>query len=242
MATDRDKAGPLAALSELGEDEDCDNAGVVDSQILVFTPQDKLATQEVPQTQAKLPLRALARVAAVIAVAALVFFIYKAGLPGEEDGGHASMTTTGELPEGHPPTDSASAPALMGRADPEAEKQRIAELEEILKQQPDDVNALLELGVLVFDQGNVSVAQSYWERAKTLDPNRVQVWFNLGFLYMSSDPPDTQAAHDAWAKVLELEPNSQLATVVRNHMKALEAMHTEGGTSLLAPTEGVGQQ
>lgn len=159
----------------------------------VFTPGDRPS----PTVRARPRPRALWPVFGVIGVAAMVFAVHQAGLPAQPPSSH---------------------PSVASRPDTSA---RIAELESALKANPDDLDANLELGVLVFNNGEVSRAEQLWTKVTTLDANNPQAWFNLGFVHLSKEPPDEAAARQAWQKVAEVAPDSDLARTARTHADAL---------------------
>lgn len=159
----------------------------------VFTPQDRPEPQSATRSRPKILLPVLG----VLLVAATVFGIYWSGLP-----------------QSPPPQQSGAS-----QTDPAA---RIAELERVIQDDPNNVNATLELGVLVFKQGNVERAEQLWTKVTSIDPKNPQGWFNLGFVHISKKPPNTEAARKAWDKVLELAPDSDLAKSIQNHLGALD--------------------
>ncbi|MCL2455628.1 MAG: hypothetical protein FWD18_10080 [Micrococcales bacterium] len=98
---------------------------------------------------------------------------------------------------------------------------RVAALEARLKTDPQDTDALLELGVLEFNFGDIEVARGHWEVALEIDPTQAQAWYNLGFYHLTTDPADTDAARAAWGKVLEIDPDSPMAATVRTHLDGI---------------------
>jgi tetratricopeptide (TPR) repeat protein len=94
---------------------------------------------------------------------------------------------------------------------------RIAELDATLAAAPDDTDALLERGVLLFQEGDYAAAGEDWAKVAQLAPDNAAAWYNLGFYYLSLEPADTTAAGAAWDRVLELAPDSDMATVVTDH-------------------------
>ncbi|MDO5700169.1 MAG: tetratricopeptide repeat protein [Bowdeniella nasicola] len=140
----------------------------------------------------------------------IIFAVYLAGRP---------TPPSTEMPDGHPPIGE------MGEA-PEgpstAEKaERVAALQNAIEKDPSDTDARLELGVLLFNQRETSAAEEQWTAAVAEDPDLVQAWYNLGFLYLSKEPPEEDKARDAWQKVIDLAPDSDLAANVASHMDAL---------------------
>jgi tetratricopeptide (TPR) repeat protein len=114
---------------------------------------------------------------------------------------------------------STEVPALsQATADPTV---RIAELEATLAGNPNDANAHLELGMLKFDAGEYGVAKEHFLTVTELDPTEVQAWYNLGFVYLSASPSDPVKAQEAWDKVIELDPDSELAEVIETHLSGL---------------------
>lgn len=65
-------------------------------------------------------------------------------------------------------------------------------------------------------------------RRPALDPKDPGPWYNLGFLYLSLDPPADQKAEDAWRRVVELAPGSDMATTVSEHLDRLDSMPAPG--------------
>lgn len=91
--------------------------------------------------------------------------------------------------------------------------------ERILEIAPDDVDALLALGVAKLNAGDLLNAEKHWNRVIELKPDMPEVYYNLGFLYLSKNPPENEKAEQAWAKVLELAPDSSMAGTVKSHLE-----------------------
>lgn len=138
--------------------------------------------------------------------------------------------------------------------------QKLAAYNETLKQNPNDVNALLGAATLLQQANNYSAAVVYLEKVLAVDPNQKDVYLRLANLYLSQelsdykaaatvlnkatsvDPnnPDvylklgsaqnslgnTQAAILAWQKYLELAPNGDMASVVKDEITKLSAKAT----------------
>ncbi len=92
--------------------------------------------------------------------------------------------------------------------------------ERILELSPEDVDALLALGVAKLNIGDTVAAEKYWSRVTELNPDLPEVYYNLGFLYFSKAPPEPEKAQEAWAKVVELAPDSSMADTVKNHLES----------------------
>lgn len=180
------------ALAELGEQDDESRR-----RPRIHTPTDRPVTPAAASPRRGPGL--LAPLLGVLLVAAVVYGVFRLGLPAET----AATATQSATPQG---------PAA-----------RMAELEATLSADPDDVAANLELGVLTFNEGDVARAEQLWTRVTEVDPRNPQAWFNLGFVHLSQDPPDEAAARAVWEKVLEVAPESDLAATVRSHLAAFEA-------------------
>lgn len=139
---------------------------------------------------------------ATLVVAALVFGVYWIGQP-EPEPVVAQQAQMGAAQE---------APVST------VDMARLAELEQLLAEDPTNVDAHLEIGVLLIGLGDLERAEHHWLRATMEAPENPQAWFNLGFLYLSQDPPDMEAAESAWRMVLQVAPESDEAEVVRGHM------------------------
>lgn len=118
---------------------------------------------------------------------------------------------------------AATPPATMGQETPSASESaaRIAELEQAVAAAPTDVDARLELGVLYFNLADVEGAKKQWLAVTELAPENITAWYNLGFAYLSSTPADMEAAQAAWQRVIDLDPDSDLASTVSMHLSGL---------------------
>ncbi|WP_350258896.1 tetratricopeptide repeat protein [Scrofimicrobium sp. R131] len=97
---------------------------------------------------------------------------------------------------------------------------RATELEALIAASPDDVDARLELGVIYFNQAKVNEASEQWLAVTELDPENITAWYNLGFAYLS-DPDQADRAQEAWQKVIDIDPDSDLAQTISMHMDSV---------------------
>ncbi len=102
---------------------------------------------------------------------------------------------------------------------------------------PKNVTARLALGAAQFNLGNGVEAERQWREVIAIDPENVEAYYDLGFLYLSRDPPDEASAREAWSKVIEIAPNSEVAKTVATHLKGLESPPA----STTAPTTTSGE-
>jgi tetratricopeptide (TPR) repeat protein len=76
-------------------------------------------------------------------------------------------------------------------------------------------------------EGDATHAMALLERAVTLDPNRVEAWFNLGLSAEAVDQPVRAA--EAWTRALALDATSGWAGEARAHLETLKAAETSRG-------------
>jgi cytochrome c-type biogenesis protein CcmH/NrfG len=86
---------------------------------------------------------------------------------------------------------------------------------------PGNATARLALGAAEFNLGDAADARRDWLRVIAADPKNVEAYYDLGFLYVSKQPPDMADAKKMWAKVVALAPNSSAAKTIATHLKGL---------------------
>ena len=96
-------------------------------------------------------------------------------------------------------------------------------LEKILAIDPKNLTALLALGAAQFNEGNAVDAEKQWRAVLAIDPKNVEAHYDLGFMYLSKNPPDVANVKLEWGKVVELDPTSNLAKTVSTHLAGLES-------------------
>lgn len=116
------------------------------------------------------------------------------------------------------PEQPAAAPQMGEAASQQVNVARMAELTAQVERDPSDIDARLELGVLLMGAGDPAGAEEQWVAVTELDAERVEAWYNLGFLHLSKQPADDAKAREAWQKVLEIDPDFPQAEVIKNHM------------------------
>jgi tetratricopeptide (TPR) repeat protein len=90
----------------------------------------------------------------------------------------------------------------------------------VLAVDPKNEVALLSVGAASFNDKNPAEAKKHWLVAAKLYPKNAEVHYDLGFLYMSQTPPDKANMQAEWAKVVAIDPNSNLAKTVSTHLKS----------------------
>ncbi|WP_289017187.1 c-type cytochrome biogenesis protein [uncultured Ornithinimicrobium sp.] len=174
---------------------------------------------------------------ALIVVPLLVWGVYKLGeVEDPQAAATPTMSTGQEAGQTPPPVDAEQVAALEARV--EADPQDTAAMSElgtlhlmagdleeagrwqqrILADDPDDLDARLALGVVLFNQGELTAAEEQWTAAIELAPDRAEPHYNLGFLFLSQDPPDMDRVEEHWGKVVELEPESDMAATIGTHL------------------------
>jgi tetratricopeptide (TPR) repeat protein len=72
---------------------------------------------------------------------------------------------------------------------------------------PNNPDVLTDQGVMYRQLGLFDQALANFQKAGKLNPKHLQSFFNLGIVY-SQDKKNPEAAAKAWAKVIEIDPNS----------------------------------
>jgi cytochrome c-type biogenesis protein CcmH/NrfG len=99
--------------------------------------------------------------------------------------------------------------------------------------EPRNAKARLALGAAEFNLGQSADARRDWLRVIAVDAENVEAYYDLGFLYLSRNPPDMARAKAMWRKVVELAPpGSSVAKTVTTHLEGLE----KAGSAAGAPT------
>lgn len=182
--------------------------------------------------------RAVAGVVTVAAAVAVVVGVYDLG--GGKSGSSGSQASASSEGPSLSPGDQARVGQLMRRLkdNPNDAKTLIqignvyfgarqfnvagGFMQRALAVKPDDVNARLALGASEFNMGDVADARRTWQRVLATDPKNVEAYYDLGFLYVSQNPPDMANTRKMWDKVVELDPNSPVAKSVSTHLEGLE--------------------
>ncbi|QIK71973.1 hypothetical protein G7070_06475 [Propioniciclava coleopterorum] len=109
-------------------------------------------------------------------------------------------------------------------------------LRKLLDLNPADTDQRLILGVALYNDNQLEAAEAEWLTVAEQIPTSPDPWYNLGFLYLSQDPPNDAKAEAAWNKVLELAPNTELAAAVTRHLQSLNTQLPVNVTPAPSPT------
>ena len=96
-------------------------------------------------------------------------------------------------------------------------------LDKLLAISPEHIQGLLARGAVYFNLNDIANAEAAWNKVATLEPDNVEVHYDLGFLYLNQAVPDWAGVQAEWTKVIELDPSSSLAQTVRSHLDSLAA-------------------
>ena len=91
----------------------------------------------------------------------------------------------------------------------------------LLEVEPDNVHARTDIGTANFNLGWYEEAKAAWLAVLEIDPDDAQAHYNLGFLYANAEPQDLESARREWQRVIELAPDSDLATTAQVHLESL---------------------
>ena len=95
-------------------------------------------------------------------------------------------------------------------------------MEKVIAIDPNDTDARLALGAAMYNQSRDADAEKQWRQVIAVDPKNALAYYDLGFLYLSQNPPDIAKVKTEWAKVIEIDPTSDLAQRVTTHLQSLE--------------------
>jgi len=87
--------------------------------------------------------------------------------------------------------------------------------------EPNAVRGFLALGATAFNLGDSATAETAWTKVVTIDEKNVEAHYDLGFLYLNRQPADMVGVQREWSRVVQLDPNSDIATTVKAHLDAL---------------------
>ncbi|WP_068425751.1 tetratricopeptide repeat protein [Piscicoccus intestinalis] len=110
----------------------------------------------------------------------------------------------------------------------------------VLEVTPKDTDARLALGASKFNQGDTASAEKEWREVLRIDPKSAEAHYDLGFLYLSKNPPDAKSAAAEWTKVSELAPDSQIAKTAQAHLARIQQMSTASPSAPAAPAPSSG--
>jgi tetratricopeptide (TPR) repeat protein len=141
----------------------------------------------------------------------------------------AKVASLKELAGGQP---SAAAPRVqLGNLYFDAERfdEAITWYTEALKLNPADVNVSTDLGVSYYYTDQPDRALEQFDRSLALDPVHTKTILNMGIV-KAFGKQDLKGAAEAWAKVVELAPDSPEGQAARGALERMRAAHADGVT------------
>lgn len=121
-----------------------------------------------------------------------------------------------QMPADHPPIEAAAATPTPLSAE------EMSALRAKVDANPDSLDDRLIYGVALYNEERYAEAEEQWLAAAEVAPADPGPWYNLGFLYLSTDPPQDAKAEAAWRKVVELAPGTSMAQTVTEHLARLD--------------------
>jgi cytochrome c-type biogenesis protein CcmH/NrfG len=149
---------------------------------------------------------ALIAVATAVAVAAAVVV---AGMNsgGGGDAGAATSQTPGALPSGHPSISASDETTEPPAGDADSDDTALADLEAKHDEDPDDVQALLDLGDAYFMRLHLRQAAQAYTEALTQDPDSTAAQVGLAMVWHAEG--DSKRAEKTLADLVQAHPDDQ---------------------------------
>lgn len=106
---------------------------------------------------------------------------------------------------------------------------------------PTDTDNRTVLGVYCFNKSDLACAEKQWLEVTKQNPKAQSAYYDLGYLYMIKQPPDTAKTQQMWEKVVAIDPTSDMAKSVQDHLGALATASASPKAGVLpkASTSGV---
>jgi cytochrome c-type biogenesis protein CcmH/NrfG len=93
--------------------------------------------------------------------------------------------------------------------------------DKILAIDPNNLQALLARGAVYYNLGDGANAKTTWDKVVSIDAKNVEAHYDLGFLALNQTPPDYASVQSEWQQVIALDPGSDVATTVQQHLDAM---------------------
>ncbi|HEX2756055.1 MAG TPA: tetratricopeptide repeat protein, partial [Candidatus Limnocylindrales bacterium] len=91
----------------------------------------------------------------------------------------------------------------------------------------------LGLGAAAFNGGDSTAAEAAWKKVVAIDPKSVEAHYDLGLLYLNLN--DLVSVKREWELVVQLDPGSDVAKNVQDHLDAIAAQASPGVGSSSSP-------
>jgi cytochrome c-type biogenesis protein CcmH/NrfG len=115
-------------------------------------------------------------------------------------------------------------------------------MDKVLAIDPKNVTGLLALGAAQFNVGQLDAGETAWRKVLAIDPQNVEAHYDLGFMYLSKNPPDLVNVRKEWNEVIAIAPDSDVAKTVATHLTSLDGSPapSTGSGSSAGPSAGAG--
>ena len=115
-------------------------------------------------------------------------------------GGGGGATMQGSLPEGHPPIDGMGEGGAGAAGDPHSMMpdgimERLADLKDRVEKDPNDTDALKELGHMYYDIQRADQAIDYYHRYLNIIPDDAEVHTDIGAMFFQKEDLDHAEEH-----------------------------------------------
>lgn len=195
------------------------------------------AVAPAPAPAANSTNKVLLGIVAVLLTVAVVFGVYWVGRPTVPDVTSGASASSAASPSAAPVLDQAQLAALTTKvtANPKdvASLQKITDLyfsandwpgakaaaQKVLAVDPKNEQGLISLGAAAYNGGDTAAAEQAWKTGIKAYPKNAEMHYDLGFLYMTTGRNAEMKTE--WAKVVELDPNSELAKTVQSQVGAV---------------------
>jgi cytochrome c-type biogenesis protein CcmH/NrfG len=101
-------------------------------------------------------------------------------------------------------------------------------LGKVLEVEPKNVAALLGSGAASYNLGDYESAESAWRQVLSIDEKNVEAHYDLGWMYLSQNPPDVEKVKAEWTRVIALDPTSDAAKTAASHLQRLDPSFSPG--------------
>jgi tetratricopeptide (TPR) repeat protein len=103
--------------------------------------------------------------------------------------------------------------------------------EQILAIDAKNTAALLGSGAAAFNLGDNVAAEKAWRAVLVIDTRNAEAHYDLGFMYLSKDPPELDKVRAEWNAVIAIDPTSEIAQTIATHLKSLGTTGSPGPSS-----------
>lgn len=86
---------------------------------------------------------------------------------------------------------------------------------------PKDEDAWIAVAASAYNGGDDARAFEAWNTVLDINPNNIEAHYGLGFYYLAQTPSDEAKAKAEWEKVVAIDPASDQANTVKQHLDSL---------------------